>query len=423
MNGDRSKHHVSRIAAVRTRTLVATYRIVTPMFCAGADQQSAELRLPSFKGALRFWWRTLMWGKVNDHNELRRREADLFGSSDAGTGQSKVRLRICSSQLAAPVNPPSVFENGTLPGAHYLGYGVMEAFGSRKKGTRAGQLTRAMIPSGEFSVECRLSASATRDQLDEVRKALILLGTVGGLGAKSRKGFGSITITELQNPGPPIDLTTPPQDRLKNLLRPNPEADDWPAWTAWSKHSRLLIATANCKRAVELLDRLGREEVFFRSWGHEGMVFGQPAERNFPHDYYLWKRRPVEPKYPYRLAFGLPHNYGKKPEDLVHPEQHDRRASPLFIHIDQQDAKHPPVAVLAFLPSQLLPRNEDVMAFGAPVNLATDDTLWFPIHAFLDRLLNGGTIPQPRVGYDRFPAENEWWRKKTDIHAEEIKLV
>ncbi|HID77150.1 MAG TPA: type III-B CRISPR module RAMP protein Cmr1, partial [Planctomycetaceae bacterium] len=45
----------------------ATYRIVTPMFCAGADEQRAELRLPSFKGALRFWWRSLMWGQVKDH--------------------------------------------------------------------------------------------------------------------------------------------------------------------------------------------------------------------------------------------------------------------------------------------------------------------------------------------------------------------
>ena len=37
-------------------TIQATYRIVTPMFCGGAEQQ-AEFRLASFKGVLRFWWR------------------------------------------------------------------------------------------------------------------------------------------------------------------------------------------------------------------------------------------------------------------------------------------------------------------------------------------------------------------------------
>ena len=41
--------------------VIATYRVVTPIFCAGADQQLAELRIPSFKGVLRFWWRALAW--------------------------------------------------------------------------------------------------------------------------------------------------------------------------------------------------------------------------------------------------------------------------------------------------------------------------------------------------------------------------
>ncbi|HPU57120.1 MAG TPA: type III-B CRISPR module RAMP protein Cmr1, partial [Verrucomicrobiota bacterium] len=46
------------------KTLTATYRIVTPMFLGGANPESqAELRISSIKGALRFWWRALMWGR------------------------------------------------------------------------------------------------------------------------------------------------------------------------------------------------------------------------------------------------------------------------------------------------------------------------------------------------------------------------
>ena len=33
--------------------------IVTPLFLGGADPNKAELRAPSIKGALRFWWRAL----------------------------------------------------------------------------------------------------------------------------------------------------------------------------------------------------------------------------------------------------------------------------------------------------------------------------------------------------------------------------
>ena len=61
----------------------ATYRVTTPLFCAGTDPNRAELRLPSFKGALRFWWRALAplrWG--DDLEVIRRQENEIFGSAD-----------------------------------------------------------------------------------------------------------------------------------------------------------------------------------------------------------------------------------------------------------------------------------------------------------------------------------------------------
>ncbi|WP_143108945.1 type III-B CRISPR module RAMP protein Cmr1, partial [Bathymodiolus thermophilus thioautotrophic gill symbiont] len=45
------------------KTIVATYRIITPMFISGAKVTEAELRIPSIKGAIRFWWRALNWQK------------------------------------------------------------------------------------------------------------------------------------------------------------------------------------------------------------------------------------------------------------------------------------------------------------------------------------------------------------------------
>ena len=42
------------------------YRIVTPMFLGGEAQQAdpTQFRNASFKGALRFWWRALNWGRM-----------------------------------------------------------------------------------------------------------------------------------------------------------------------------------------------------------------------------------------------------------------------------------------------------------------------------------------------------------------------
>ena len=49
----------------------ADYNIVTPMFIGGGDKQEApEIRPPSVKGALRFWWRALQWGEcLNSQNQ------------------------------------------------------------------------------------------------------------------------------------------------------------------------------------------------------------------------------------------------------------------------------------------------------------------------------------------------------------------
>lgn len=58
-------------------TITFTCETITPMFLSGADGQTPELRAPSIKGALRFWWRAM-----NGHlslEELRKKEADLFG--------------------------------------------------------------------------------------------------------------------------------------------------------------------------------------------------------------------------------------------------------------------------------------------------------------------------------------------------------
>ena len=41
-----------------------TLRTITPLFLAGADQTTAELRAPTFRGLMRYWYRALIGGVV-----------------------------------------------------------------------------------------------------------------------------------------------------------------------------------------------------------------------------------------------------------------------------------------------------------------------------------------------------------------------
>lgn len=377
-----------------------TYRVVTPLFCAGADSTHSEIRLPSFKGVLRFWWRALAWSRCGaDLETIRWQEDALFGS--AGGSQSCVSMR-----LDLPTNPPIVRKGEVLTvsrtggdvvgeGARYLGYGVMEAFASKKRGTKNGQLTRACRRAPfDFTVLMRCRNLNDTD-LTSLKDALVALGTLGGMGAKSRKGYGSLSIQSLRVSG--VNQWSRPQslndlrDAIKTF-RPDDSTESLPEFTALSGNTRHVLLSSDKNEPVELLDLVGRELVRFRSWGRNGKILGGSveSERKFTDDHDLMKNG-SHSAHPRRIAFGLPHNYGPSKEMQVGPynKDLDRRASPLFIHIHECGST--PVAVLSFLPARFLPKGKsDISVGGSKVSQRPEEELYCPIHEFLDRLLDSG---------------------------------
>jgi len=284
----------------------------------------------------------------------------------------------------------------------------MEAFASKPNNRRAVELTRPMIPSGEFTVELRISRRLGEQQVEQVKRALILLGTVGGLGSKSRKGFGSLSLVSLKQDQLALELSDSVEDRLR--LCQIKRMSGLSSWTAWNRQSRIVTLESDAINANDLLNSVGREIVFFRSWGREGKVLDEDREGNFKDDHDLSKDKSVSIKFPARSVFGLPHIYGKgKSTD---PAKHERRASPLFIHVHQVRESSEPKCILVFLPSQFLPEGERLNVFRNDVPISTCDELWYPIHAFLDRLIcDGRKKPGGRVGYEKFPTESTWWKK------------
>ncbi len=376
--------------------LEATCRVVTPMFCSGADGVRAELRLPSFKGVLRFWWRALAWRRHDgDLEAIREREDQLFGS--AGGGQSRVRMRLAPSDEA-----PQVCEKGsvlTVPGgdrpvgdgARYLGYGVMEAFASRHKGTEKGQLTRACLRAPfDFTVQMRCGALDEEDR-SLLRDALIALGTIGGMGARSRKGYGSLALRSLRVDGGESWKAPRSPKELGDAIRSlgSPQRARTPVeYTAFSEGTRHVLLSGGRIASLEMLNLVGREMIRYRSWGRDGKILGGvQAERNFPGDHHLIKGgRAAKP--PRRIAFGLPHTQRVQPMGKL-----DRRASPLLIHIHEcEDA---PVAVLSFLPARFLPGKAEISVGGDPVRVPPEKELYAPVHTFLDRLLDGKKRKEP----------------------------
>src|SRR5207248_2053217 len=95
------------------RPLQLELELITPLFMGGASpNERAELRAPSLKGDLRFWFRTI-------HPGFRDAEAPIFGS--AAGGQSPVALVVPPLQGGEEWPRDPGFRD-RHPGLAYLGY-------------------------------------------------------------------------------------------------------------------------------------------------------------------------------------------------------------------------------------------------------------------------------------------------------------
>lgn len=154
---------------------------ITPMFMAGADGKTPELRAPSIKGALRFWWRAL-----NGHlelEELKKREIENFGGvSKKKTVKSPVLIRIVDFTL-----DESRIQLG-MPGCNEK-IGLKYFFHIHNRENK-----KAIKPRVQFKVEFR---SKNISALNESFYSFWILSVFGGLGGRARRGGGSFKINRL----------------------------------------------------------------------------------------------------------------------------------------------------------------------------------------------------------------------------------
>jgi CRISPR-associated protein Cmr1 len=371
-------------------TIAATFRVTTPMFCGGANGQNAELRAASFKGVLRFWWRACAWPRYRgDLEQIRKAEANLFGSPE--TGQSRVWLRL--DLRAEPSKRPG--DKVLKPaGVKYLGFGLSASDRSKVRGGgerdggraepgrgRRGQERRDCLAES-FDLQVRLLYRGVDPaDIESLEQAVTALGMVGGMGARSRRGFGSLTLTTLQLAGEDRPVPATPEDldaMVGGLYSGAPM--HLPGYTAFSGQSRHLVLQCDKADATEVLNQLGMEYAGYRRRERGGW-----RSEKLGDDYTIAVRGQPPGVHPKRIAFGLPLNVSRKKKP-VEPVEHTRRASPLMFHIHQFDSRA--VAVVSFLPARFLPKGQSavILANGGRRHIDDGAAVYQPVVDFLDFL-------------------------------------
>lgn len=170
------------------------FEIITPMF--GGDATSWQLdkvnpvRAQSIKGQLRFWWRTMQ--NEPDHDRLLHRENELWGGVTGNEDGSRIKSP-ASLSVQVTVNPRwhqfMLDEKGfavkedLIP--KYVSFPVTD------------RLKKGEIINYVSTMEFRLTLTCNRDLESEMLNTLTLWTLFGGVGARTRRGTGSLYCQEL----------------------------------------------------------------------------------------------------------------------------------------------------------------------------------------------------------------------------------
>ncbi len=325
---------------------------VTPCFLGGAGLEPvAEWRAASIRGQLRSWFRAVANAKLGgDLGEIRRLEETLFGSTlrrsgiAITTGPIEKTANVAAG--ATEFRPPhDATDAATANGLAYLGYGPIGRDGGRVTNVRPYLAPGKTTSFDILFRDNRLAAGGEATSL--LMFAIYCWSHFGGLGSRSRRGYGSLEIS-----GPSDFPIMSRRGLVRNLkkafqLRFESRSGDatvqLPKFTAWSPATRIFEWADALPTWQHALQEVGATLIGFRHRYRQGKLD------------YEWAWMGTELHIPHRVGFGLPLGFGQS--CVLEGAVHDRRASPLFIHIaKEKDAFRP---VLLYLPSVFLPDIEE----------------------------------------------------------------
>ena len=194
------------------RSLNVELEFLTPAFVGSADPAIPELRGASIRGHLRWWWRVSEGHRFSeDYAKMLESESALFGGVGHGARRSPVVLWL------QPVNELKSYDMDSF--CRYLGYGLRERRNPRQ----------ALAPGTAFRLVAEWrEGSLGKEQEEQFCRALARWIRYGGLGARSRKGFGALHLRSLDGEAKALfeslwKAPSPPNRDLPATLPPFPQ--------------------------------------------------------------------------------------------------------------------------------------------------------------------------------------------------------
>ncbi len=325
-------------------TQTRRYKVITPLFGGGVTPGEADpvtvVRATEVRGHLRFWWRATRGGQFNGSlAAMKRREEEIWGSSGETNkpGPSPVRINLVLLQPGKP------FQAVDKDGRPVKNIGNPNSIDSYAAFPLRDKQDAQLIEDVEFELTISLCRQVNEDNIEgDVAAALWAWETFGGIGARTRRGFGAIQCSHVNGseviPPTPSQVLNDIQDGLSQHLH----SGIWPKQVPHlSGNPTKYKITGHASPIAVWRNLIGKLREFRQSRvGYHRSKWPEPDEIRRRTGSYKAVHAPVHPvrKFP-RAAFGLPIIFEFKRQD-VPPEprrttlqgaNHERLASPLIL--------------------------------------------------------------------------------------------
>jgi len=294
--------------------------VITPMFGGGYEPGQVDadcvVRAAEIRGHLRYWWRAVGAARFSSPKELFDAEEGLWGSTECpGTVRTEVRI----------VNPGRSRPYTAIAGkpSSKTGSGVgyfLFPFQAKKTGTPGAEAREDV----RFSLRLEVPGS----RREEVERAVRAWLTFGGVGARTRRGCGSLR-------GPKEYLPPPDEPDFRGWL-----AKIAPASPPNSPLTSVLSVVLLGPKANDAMDAWRQLATFWAQFrkGHVGGVPYQSMSGSHWADYDTLSSTPHArmQRFPMNKPFlGLPLIYqkfrGAPFSGTLEPEGSGRMASPVIL--------------------------------------------------------------------------------------------
>jgi len=309
-------------------TQVREYELITPLFGGGITTGEADpvliIRATEIRGQLRFWWRACRGGKFDDNlAAMKQAENEIWGAA-----------------YKKGEKPPSHEETVQID-IEIINQGVPIHFSDRSIPPYAAFPLQSDPKPVRRDISFKMTVSYPAKHKEEVEAALWAWETFGGVGARTRRGFGALHLLTVNGKkSPDIDRTRVEadiQEKLTEFVAPGKHPEGSPHFSQ-NLVFKVLRYPQNTLPSAVWLNLIGRLKNFrqARSNGTAGRSLW-PEPGAIRHLTGLRDKLPSIQKFP-RAAFGLPivfHFTGKNaPADTTlqgTEGEIERLASPLIL--------------------------------------------------------------------------------------------